>query len=97
MKRSVKNLILAMLMGSALLIAGLSASANSECYEIYSAEIFVHENISVEYHANDAHNHNSDFWDKFRESVMPDERNQPEDHRGNESHKEPPHESEPRH
>ena len=83
-------------MGSALLIAGLSASANSECYEIYSTDVLIQENISVEYYANDAPNHNSDFWDKFRESVMPDDKQPPENHGGNnpppkEHPPEPPH------
>lgn len=81
MKSSVRNLILVALMSSALLIASFS-SANGICHENFKTQ----EKIIVKYNSEGNPERNSEFWDKFRESVMPDDKSPS----GNHGETEPP-------
>ena len=68
MERVAKNLIVALLIGSAMFVAGLSAAsdgrANCPNYHEIDTKTMA-ENKSGE--------KDSEFWSKFRESVMPDD------------------------
>ena len=80
MKKSVSNLILTILLGSAILTAGISSGADGKSLENnFEKFSFGQENFSA---GND---HNSEFWSKFRESVMPDEKNTPSNRVGNDN------------
>ena len=78
MKRSVGNLIFAALMGSAVFVAGLSSSANGKSFDQNFCEISTENQTAISFSAtNNGNKHNSDFWSKFRDSVMPDDKNPP--------------------
>ncbi len=83
MKRSVKNFILVTLLGSAILVAGLSSDADGRNSEKNYYEFSARSQI--EFFADDAGKHNSEFWNKFRESVMPDDKNNSSDYTGNDN------------
>ena len=82
MKKSVKNFILVMLIGSAILVAGLSSDADGKCVDDYCE---LSAGSQIEFFADDAGKHNSEFWNKFRESVMPDDKNTSSDYTGNDN------------
>lgn len=90
MKSSVKNFILATLIGSAILIAGFSSNADGKSFERNDCAFAVSN--QSDFYSNDAGKHNSEFWSKFRESVMPD-KNPSSDFAGNDN-PEPPKQSE---
>ena len=77
MKKSVKNFILVMLIGSAILVAGLSSDADGKCVDNYCE---LSAGSQIEFFADD-----SEFWNKFRESVMPDDKNTSSDYTGNDN------------
>ena len=87
MKSSVKNFILATLIGSAILIAGFSADADGKSFERNDCVFAV--GSQEDFYSNDAGKHNSEFWSKFRESVMPNDKNPSSDFAGNDN-PEPP-------
>ena len=76
MKKSITNFISVLLIGTAILIAGFSSDADGKSFSVSS---------QADYYSNDAGKHNSEFWSKFRESVMPDEKNPSSDYAGNEN------------
>ena len=75
MKTSITNFILIMLIGSAILIAGFSSDADGKSFTLTG---------QTDFYSNDAGKHNSEFWSKFRESVMPDEKSS-SDYAGNDN------------
>ena len=81
MKTSVKNFILMMLIGSAILIAGLSSDADGRSLDRNNFSM----NSQTDFYSNDAGKHNSEFWSKFRESVMPDDKKTSSDYAGNDN------------
>lgn len=68
MERLAKNLIIAVLIGSAMFVAGLSAASDgrTDCPNYH--EIETKMTATTDYDEK-----NSEFWSKFRESVMPDD------------------------
>lgn len=68
MERVAKNLIIAVLIGVAMLVAGLSAASDGRANCTNYHEIETKMNDTVNYEERD-----SEFWSKFRESVMPDD------------------------
>lgn len=68
MERMAKNLIIAVLIGSAVFVAGLSAASDgrANCTNYHELEV----QATTE---NKAAENNSEFWSKFRDSVMPDD------------------------
>lgn len=75
MKKSITNFISILLIGAAILIAGFSSEADGRSCSISS---------QTDFYSNEAGKHNSEFWSKFRESVMPDDKNH-SDYTGNEN------------
>ena len=76
MKRPVKNFILAALMISAFCVAGLSSAAVREVGEVIFCETSTSQSTEVPTDLKNSNNvkiQSLDFWDKFRDSVMPDE------------------------
>ena len=65
MKKSTRNFILIMLLGSAMIVAGLASEVDGRSFSASQQTVFL---------ANDAGKHNTEFWNKFRESVMPEEK-----------------------
>ena len=65
MKKSTRNFILMMLLGSAMIVAGLASDADGRNFSSSQQIMCL---------SNDAGKHNSEFWNKFRESVMPEEK-----------------------
>ena len=76
MKKSITNFISILLIGAAILIAGFSSSADGRSCSVTG---------QADFYSNDAGKHNSEFWSKFRESVMPDDKNSASDYAGNEN------------
>ena len=85
MKKSISDLILTILIGSAILIAGLSNDADGKSFaaDYFEKGYCEFSQSQAEFFSED--NHNSEFWSKFRESVMPDEKNPPSNHAGNDN------------
>ena len=81
MKNSITSFILIVLIGSAFLIAGFSSNADGKSLEKNNFSM----NSQTDFYSNDAGKHNSEFWSKFRESVMPDEKNTSSDYAGNDN------------
>ena len=73
MNRSVKNFILAVLIGSALFVAGLSSNANGNFHSDNLGEVSTKSQTVCFLESKG--NRDSEFWSKFRDSVMPDEKN----------------------
>lgn len=72
----LRNLITAILLGSAVFAAGFS---------VESAE----KNVEKVFYAEEG-KHDKEFWDKFRDSVMPDKnKNNGEQNQPRERHEEP--------
>ena len=71
----VKFLITAILIGSSIITAGLSASANCEGKNFEE---------NAKYFSGQTPERDSEFWDKFRDSVMPDKENSPHGSHGTE-------------
>ena len=69
MERVAKNLIIAMLIGSALFVAGLSSASDgrANCTNYHEIET---KSTSFTQKSDEK---DSEFWSKFRDSVMPDE------------------------
>ena len=74
MNRSVKNFILTALLGSALLVAGLSSDARGNSYGENFSEVST-RNQTVTFSESKGGKSDSEFWSKFRDSVMPNEKN----------------------
>lgn len=68
MGRLAKNLIIAMLILSAMFVAGLSAASDgrANCTNYHEVET----KMSI---VTNSEERDSEFWSKFRESVMPDD------------------------
>lgn len=69
MGRVAKILIITMLIGSAMLVADLSAASSevsSKCFSYYEVTTLATDEKKSE-------EKDSEFWSKFRESVMPDD------------------------
>ena len=77
MRKFIKFFIVAILIGSDLLNVVISASANSICQNDFA----IQESISVEYYSNNETDRDSEFWNKFRDSVMHEEKNSSGEHR----------------
>ena len=76
MMRSVKNFILMTLMASAFCITGLSAvSAENPvgAYIYEETETIQAFDLRINENFENVRTQHLDFWDKFRDSVMPDE------------------------
>lgn len=63
-----KNLIIAVLIGSAMFVAGLSAASDGRANFTNYHEVETKMTPTVNYEERD-----SEFWSKFRESVMPED------------------------
>ena len=81
MKKSINNFILTVLIGSAIIIAGLSLDAEGKSFEENYSELSFNQSVF----SAGSDNHNSEFWSKFRESVMPDEKNPSSNFTGNDN------------
>lgn len=69
MGRLAKNLVFAVLIISAVSVAGLSSASDGKTDFSYCDKIQCAEKNFVDTPADN----NSEFWSKFRESVMPDD------------------------
>lgn len=90
MKRTVKILIIALLFGSAFLIAELSSASGEfsdyeKKFQVQEKNLLNGEKSLTQYPG---------FWDKFRESVIPKDENPPPEN--DRDYKRPPHD-EPNH
>ena len=66
MKRLARILISAVLMASAILVAGHSSASSNNSSDYVFEPVYLSE-------SSDASNKRKEFWDKFRESVTPRE------------------------
>ncbi len=75
MKRSVKNLIIAVLIVSALIVAGLSSNASGMDYKKKHSEELANQQIVINVSTqNNDDKRDSAFWSRFRDSVIPNDR-----------------------
>ena len=89
MGRLVKNLVVAVLIVSAVIVAGFSSASCSRENFSNSTEITAEKSFSVVPRKNSAGN-DSEFWAKFRESVMPDDKQKGRIPNYEEHHESPP-------
>jgi len=72
MDRYLKHFIIAVLIGTSFLLAGFSSSVNS-----------IEPNLETKFYSGGNPQRDTEFWDKFRDSVMPD-KDSPREHHENE-------------
>ena len=89
MKRSVRNLIFTALIGSALFIAEFP-DAEGKSYSENICETSTRNQSAIFLSSEKNGRNNSDFWSKFRDSVMPDDKTPSPQEVNNNSEKSPP-------